>query len=344
MLNHLVGLIGYSQEMQIKLTTLLLDEGRFLPQGRNLFFWLLTIALIQLGVFLFSAFRIGTFGLFAFLMLYPIANYFIEMVSLRRFFFMVIILPSVPSLYGSLKYYADEMEAGPLFSRTLKSLSAVALLMFVIPGFYLPPFFDGIAGWSMKPDTNNFYTGGLRIRFKDDTTTWFKPSLFSPLTQISRAERSIKRRDPVYWKEDFGCMLLQLYKKGYPHLSNGRLPTQAILGDFSYHPHSLDKLKATEVYFPVSEIKQFERAFIFYVNEERSTELAPIDKVEERITNTIAGISPPYKWTDLEDGYSRLEVVDKTWDKLVNCDLSQAYALPGSLPFHLSADYHQINN
>ena len=136
----------------------------------------------------------------------------------------------------------------------------MACTIFVVPGFYLPPFFDGIAGWTLTSSRDSYLTKQINIVFEDEYTAWFRPSFFNPLTQDGRPLRAIMVADPIFFEGDsaFG-FLLSLYSQAYPSVSQGRLPTQRWLGSVAYPPHTFDQGNfESGVYQTPSLVKRFE--------------------------------------------------------------------------------------
>ncbi len=153
---------------------------------------------------------------------------------------------------------------GHYFQNLLKFLSGVFLSILLIPGFYLPPFFDGIGGWYIENNSPQSYElTQLRVRFSDNSTVWFRPSIFNPLTMHNRPLRAIKIRDPDFYKSvNFFYFLHNLYSKAYPSLADQKLPTEEILGSFAYMPHTVDRFDSREKFLPPSEIVAFELVHI----------------------------------------------------------------------------------
>jgi hypothetical protein len=134
--------------------------------------------------------------------------------------------------------FVENLDVERRVQNLLKLLVTVSGLVFIIPGFYIPPFFDGIAGWYIEKDDPKSYSySQIRINFTDGQFVWFKSSFFNPITQRNRPIAIIRKRDSGYfYSSDFAIFLKQLYIRAYPALQEGRLPTQNILGSMSYPP------------------------------------------------------------------------------------------------------------
>lgn len=242
----------------------------------NLIFYLLFICIISFCVFWFSNFKKnGLLLLFFGIILYPVANLFIDAVWIRRWVFFVLMIPTVPRIWNYFLFLISLVGEGKYYKNILKGLAGISIVIFVLPGFYLPPFYDGISGWYYENDKPQSYKlTAIRIKFSDNTSAWFKPSFFNPLTQANRPERLILSRDKEFYNSDkFYYFLLSLYNKAYPSLKSGRLPTQKNLGFFSYMPHNIDKFDVREKYLPTSEVVAFEHVSIVNDSNDRSEEI-----------------------------------------------------------------------
>ena len=217
----------------------------------------------------------GGILLFLSIMLYPLASFFIGSVWIQRFIFFILMIPAVPRLWNILFSGILIIGGGRYYQNILKGLAIISLAIFIIPGFYLPPFYDGIAGWSHENDTPSSYQDMLiRIRFSDNSSALFRPSFFNPITQEGRAIQLINRRDKNFFESNkFYDFLFSLYEKSYPSLINEKLPTQKKLGSFAYSPHSLDKYDIREKYLPASEIISFEWVQINNISGARSEKI-----------------------------------------------------------------------
>ena len=242
----------------------------------NLIFYILFICIISFCIFWFSNYRKnGSLFLFFAIILYPVANIFIDTVWIRRSLFLVLMMPTVPRIWYSFLFLISLIGGGRYYKNILKSLAGISIAIFILPGFYLPPFFDGISGWyytNKKP--LSYKSNSIRIKFSNNTYVWFKPSFFNPLTMANRPERLILSRDKDFYNSDkFYYFLLSLYNKSYPSLKEGRLPTQKNLGSLAYYPHNTDRFDAREIYLPASEVVAFEYVSIDKNSNDRSEEI-----------------------------------------------------------------------
>lgn len=234
------------------------------PQGMSLVTYAALISLIYWGLVLFDRGRLGWVAALGLILLYPIANLYMPSIFIRRIIFAVVIIPVVPRLWAVLMMAVRHLQPERYFKNTLVCLCGIFILVLIIPGFYFPPFFDGIAGWYIEnKNPNSYIISGIKTIYSDGTQTWVRPSFFSPLTMHGRPIAVMKRRAPAFYASSkFPCFMGALYEKAYPSLVQGRLPNQKILGKFSYPPHSYDEFDSTERYQGIDQVVGFKEVII----------------------------------------------------------------------------------
>ena len=202
------------------------------------------------------------------LVCYPAVNLGTDVILLRRIMFSYIFLPTIPVIYNYGKDFIDEVGFPIELRKILRALGAISIAIFLLPGFYFPPFFDGINGWSYQVDDPKKYKMEIfQIEYQDSSLQFFRPAFFNPLTMKIRPYTLIKRRDLKFYKSvGFGCFLASLYKRALPEIQNGYLPTQRFLGYFSYPPHTLDWPTDGSLYKDLNQIKSFHRVEISTLN------------------------------------------------------------------------------
>lgn len=189
-----------------------------------------------------------------------ILNGFIEHIWLRRGIFSLLFFPTI--LFFSIKthrYFTHKAE-DRASKRALIFFNAIFWSTLLIPGFYVPPFFDGIAGWTTANYSAKGYTvQDIRIQFDDGHYEWFRPSFYNPMTQAGRPFSAIKKRDRAFfYSSKFSCFLYKLYQKSHLSLRRNKLPTQLLLGSFSYPPHNTDSFPNNANYLPADRISLFQ--------------------------------------------------------------------------------------
>jgi len=234
------------------------------PHGIALATYVALISAIYLGLALFDRGRVGWWAALSLILLYPIANIYMPSIFMRRAIFAVIIMPAVPRIWEALMSAVRYLEPQKYFQKILAGFCCIFVLVLIIPGFYFPPFFDGIAGWYIENKSPESYKiSGIKTIYSDGTESWFRPSFFSPLTMHGRPIGLVKRRAPDFYAgSKFPCFLGAFYEKAFPSLVQGYLPDQKILGRFSYPPHTYDEFDARERYQDISEVVGFKEVVI----------------------------------------------------------------------------------
>lgn len=273
-----IELLGYGEAFAVKVVEYVGLQFRGFPEGGDLALYGCFLLVIAAGV---HGFLRGVGGgnrywsLGAAMLIFPVANLFVEPVWFRRGVFALLFLPVVPVLWFDFKKVVHVMNFKGRFKSALFGFFATSLLIFIVPGFYLPPFFDGIAGWYViKENPKHYSVSGVRVTFKDGEAVWFKPSFFNPITMRGRAIALVKRRDQeFYLSDEMAVFLKKLYASAYPSLAQETLPTGRFLGGFSYSPHTFDRFDSRENYQPPEEIISFEHLVIKVASQGREVEL-----------------------------------------------------------------------
>lgn len=155
-------------------------------------------------------------------------------IFIRRVAFAIVCLPIAALLVRmALAIYRDK-QGGKLPS-FLVMIMACAL---VIPGFYMPPFFDGISGWVVQFDEKpkqHSLTAYKLIR-DDGAEQWYSHSLFNPVTMNGRFVFAFRDKGS---EAELVAFMIDNYKRLWPDiLSKGLMPHQMHLGQFGYPPHN----------------------------------------------------------------------------------------------------------
>jgi hypothetical protein len=118
----------------------------------------------------------------------------------------------------------------------------MAVFMFWFPGGYLPPFYNGIAGWSFNAnerhyDTDKRFVPGLQIITEDGQRQWFSYGIISPINFVMRHHLAFKRKYPENIDDIYGFYFVA-YCHNFDLLETGYYPNQRYLGRFSYPGHT----------------------------------------------------------------------------------------------------------
>ena len=121
-----------------------------------------------------------------------------------------------------------------------------ALIVFVLfPGFIFPPFYGGIAGWTMDVDKSKpVIISGIRLVNDEQEEIWHNPAFLQPHTQVGRFQKAFLASG--HKRDAYLAFLFENYKRIYPTLQIGRLPHQIYLGDFAYPTHNLQSNNSKE--------------------------------------------------------------------------------------------------
>ena len=124
----------------------------------------------------------------------------------------------------------------------------------ITPGFYFPPFFDGISGWAVtiEKDTPLYFHGYKLIR-DDGEEAWYSNAFVSPVTQNGRFMSVLRRKLKAEVRYEF---LAKNYERIYSDLAKGKDPHQKILGRWAYPTHNLSKYSPVYKEFPPESIEK----------------------------------------------------------------------------------------
>jgi len=199
-----------------------------------------------------------------------------EVVIFRRLTVFILLLPFCIFAIIKINEYFSSKKA------EVFGLKKVWLFLFIIialiPGFYFPPFYDGIAGWSMEVDPKYSQVKDWKIEFDDGSREWYRPSFFNPITMRLRVYKNHKfHLDRDAMEREFPRLLYCLYVKAFSDMNNGYLPTQTFFGRFSYPPHTLDAFPKRSKYLSPDRIKKF----VFVKYEIRDREIMEFEELDE---------------------------------------------------------------
>jgi len=267
-----IDFFNYPEFAKIKILTLLKSDLDHLQSGYNLFFYSFFLILVfSLIIFIkYKKQNLILLLIISLIFLYPLINIFNNAIWMRRLYFMIIIFPFVTYFWSLINNVIDGLSEDKNFKNLLKFLNIIFILIITIPGFYFPPFFDGISGWTNVQNSNKYEIKGIKINFKDNTAVWFRPNFYNPITVDNRAQRIIKTRNHEFYKDKYFIFLKNLYTKAYPDLKKFNLSTQKILGKYSYLPHNIDFFDEREKYQPPENIISFSEVMIIFDGEKKT--------------------------------------------------------------------------
>lgn len=175
-----------------------------------------------------------------------------EVTFFRRIFAGLIFLPMVGFAYDMFRLHFAEAKG----RRIALFFPLAFAVMAAVPGFILPPYYQGIAGWiahAAKAPANTSIVGYDLVNDKGQSV-WVTHDLFDPVTQVGRFWKAwntrAERLGPI---EPF---IMQAYRRDYQLLSAGYMPYQKYLGPFAYPPHTFPADLPDYRDFPPDRIKR----------------------------------------------------------------------------------------
>jgi predicted DCC family thiol-disulfide oxidoreductase YuxK len=159
-----------------------------------------------------------------------------NMIVMRRVLAFVAGFPAIGLMLDL--YLARRHDSG---SGHLVAGTPFALLLFcLIPGFIFPPFYGGIAGWTVSVDKSMpVAITGVRLVNDQNEEIWHNPAFLQPHTQKGRFRKAFLHSKRTH--ADYMAFLLKNYRRIYPILEKGRLPHQVYIGAFAYPTHNLQR-------------------------------------------------------------------------------------------------------
>jgi len=169
-------------------------------------------------------------ALLSYLLLFLIIPFLFEAVLLRRVFDGVLLLPMIAAAWVAYR----SNPSAPWMARFFPLAFAV---MAAIPGFILPPYYGGIAGWTTSvelKDTVPLY--GFQLENDAGAHIWLTHTIFTPVTQVGRFARAWESKEGKIGP--IGAFIMKAYRRAYPLLQSGYMPHERYLGHFAYPPHT----------------------------------------------------------------------------------------------------------
>lgn len=183
----------------------------------------------------------------------------LESTILSRLAFSFGILPTIIVVYKTKLKFKYKNNIRTYDIRNI--LFNIFCLIVLLPGFYFPPFFDGITGWTMKSslynnDSEIIFTG-LEAHDSNNNVVPFPFACFSPVTQEDRLLSSLlnplepplgKVISNIDLKDGQREFILKNFNICFNDLKNGYFPYQKILGKFAYPTHNMSTNKDASIY------------------------------------------------------------------------------------------------
>lgn len=118
----------------------------------------------------------------------------------------------------------------------------MTLFMLWFPGGYLPPFYNGIAGWKFNANESHIdmekrTVPGLQLVNEDGQRQWFSYGIVSPINFVMRHHVAFNKNYPENIDEIYS-FYFKVYCHNFHLLRSGYYPNQRYLGSFSYPGHT----------------------------------------------------------------------------------------------------------
>jgi len=192
--------------------------------------------------------------LFNFLIITEITDH----TAMRRLYRMVILLPSLIIFF---KYFS--FRNVDYYKKVTHIFLYISLICIVFPGIYLPPFFNGIAGWTVQINKNkDITTTNLYLVRDDGKEIVYSRALINPINFEHRLYNNAKKQSPEVL-DKFYTFLKTTYDKRWKILKEGKYPNQKYLGNISYPGHN-PYGKYSYINFPPNQIIKIKYSTKYY--------------------------------------------------------------------------------
>ncbi|HEY9745076.1 MAG TPA: hypothetical protein V6C99_02535 [Oculatellaceae cyanobacterium] len=159
----------------------------------------------------------------------------IEAPIFRRVSFFALALVVLFAIFPTIVAWFKK--SNQYYSRITFFFLAVSLGIKLIPGAYFPPFFGGIAGWTLTHDSRqNLALSGVQLVDQDGQFIWYSNGLTSPINFIGRQISKHRKKEET--AKQLLATYFRLYERSYPLLEKGYYASERYLGHLSYPEHN----------------------------------------------------------------------------------------------------------
>jgi hypothetical protein len=203
-----------------------------------------------------SLWNLKPLAVFAYLALLFLPPAFFQAIFLKRLFCGIILLPFVAAMW---MMYRETVQ----HSWIARGFPLVFAVMAAVPGFILPPYYQGIAGWTtIIEDTDRVTLAGYQLVNDKGERIWITHTIFSPVTQVGRFDFA------WYFKKDLigpiEPFIFKAYQRAYPWLKDGYMSNQRFLGRFAYPPSTYAVNLPDHSEFPPERIRNVQMVYMIY--------------------------------------------------------------------------------
>ena len=114
----------------------------------------------------------------------------------------------------------------------------ILLLVVTFPGFYIPPFYDGIPGWFYRVNTDHENFSYFALRKFDGETILYSNAFFNPGNFPHRAQGYYEMTKKNNELEKLYTYLIRLYCDQWKYTKKGIYETNRFLGKFAFPGHN----------------------------------------------------------------------------------------------------------
>ncbi len=156
-----------------------------------------------------------------------------EFAIFKRIYKLFLMLPLLWIFFDYFKFKKENYE-----KRVTNGFLYLTLIFLIVPGLYAPPFFSGIQGWTVEIDKQDpIVIEGVFLVRKDGKEIRYTRGISNPINFLQRIDNFFINKHPN--KVDKLLSFYQkIYIKQYATLKERKIPSQVVMGDFSYPTHN----------------------------------------------------------------------------------------------------------
>jgi hypothetical protein len=194
--------------------------------------------------------------LIAYLLLLLVPPMLFEAVFLRRLFDGILVFPVLAAVCS----LCHQNRGAPWLAR---AFPIAFMVMAVVPGFILPPYYQGIAGWTTSITLGDTVTlSGYQLENDAGERIWLTHTIFAPVTQVGRFAQAWESKEAKIGP--IGPFIMKAYRRAYPLLKAGYMPHQRYLGHLAYPSSSYATNLPDHSNFPPERIVRVQKAQLTY--------------------------------------------------------------------------------
>lgn len=156
-----------------------------------------------------------------------------EYAIFKRVYKLFLMLPLLWIFFDYFKFKKENYE-----KRVTHGFLYLTLVFLIVPGLYAPPFFSGIQGWTIEIDKKEpILIEGVFLVRQDGKEIRYTRGITNPINFLQRIDNFFINKHPDKL-EELLTFYENIYIKQYSTLKEGKIPSQVIMGNFSYPTHN----------------------------------------------------------------------------------------------------------